>query len=91
MKENEKNVINHVVTIDNRKKIMITSIVEVISATNKTVIAKTQQKTLYINGSNLRVEKLNPEESLLIVSGEIDELKYLNKSPSKSFFKRIFS
>jgi len=87
----KEEILNHIVTIENNRKIMLTGIVEVVSATDKTIIAKTQNKTLNINGYNLRVSKLNPEENLLIIEGEINELKYIVKAKSKNFFKRIFS
>ena len=87
----KEEISNHIVTIENNRKIMLTGIVEVVSATDKTIIAKTQNKTLNINGYNLRVSKLNPEENLLIIEGEINELKYIVKAKSKNFFKRIFS
>ena len=90
MKENQvQKALNHVVTIDNRKKIMLTGIVEVVSSTDKTVVAKTQSHLININGQGLRIEKLNLEENVLIVEGEINEFKYLIKNKTKSIFKRL--
>ena len=93
MNENLKPIektFSHVVTLDNRKKMMLTGIIEVISATEKSIIARTEQKTINIVGSNLRVGKLNLEEGLLIIEGEIDSFKYVENSGSKSFFKKVF-
>ena len=90
MKENQiQKVMNHVVTIENRKKIMLTGIIEVISSTDKTVIAKTQTHLIYINGEILRIGKLNLEDNVLIVDGEINDLRYVVKNKSKNFFKRL--
>ena len=86
----DKQVLNHVITIDNRKKMMLTGIVEVVSATEKTIVAKLTDKTIYILGADLRVSKLNLEETLLIVEGMIDSFKYAEISSSKGFFKRVF-
>ena len=90
MQENQK-VLNHSVTIDNRKKLMVTGIIEVVSSTDKTVIAKTQTHMININGLGLRIAKLNLEENVLIIEGEINEFKYVIKSKSKNIFKRMIS
>lgn len=81
---------NHMVTIENRKRMMLTGIVEVVSATDKAIVAKTADKQVNISGLELRVNKLNLEEGLLIVDGEINDLKYNTLSGGKSFFKRLF-
>ena len=93
MKEKEiiqEKLLNHTVSIDNRKKLMVTGIIEVVSSTDKSVIAKTQTHLININGDSLRIGKLNLEENVLIVEGTIDEFKYIIKSKSKNFFKRMF-
>lgn len=82
--------VNHVVTIDNRKKIMMTGIIEVVSATDKAIVAKNTEKTINILGCDLRVSKLNLEEGVLIVEGVIDLFKYVEINSSKGVFKRIF-
>ena len=91
MKENiVQKTLNHTVTLDNRKKIMLTGIVEVLSSTEKTVITRTQTHLINICGENLRIEKLNLEENVLVVEGEINEFKYVVKNKSKNIFKRLF-
>ena len=92
MKENENlKTLNHVVTLDNRKKLMLTGVIEVVSSTDKTVTAKTQTHTININGETLRIAKLNLEESVLVVEGEINEFKYVVKNKSRNIFKRMIS
>ncbi len=81
---------SHMVTIDNRKKMMITAVIEVVSATEKCVIAKITDKTMYIMGRDLRIAKLSLEEGLLILEGEIENLKYQETASSRSFFKKVF-
>lgn len=80
----------HQVTIDNRKRIMLSGILEVISSQDKTIICKIAGKIVYIFGKELRVSKLNLEEGALIVDGEIDGLSYKDSQTGKSFLKRIF-
>lgn len=85
-----ENVSSHMVTLDNRKKMMVTAVTEVVSSTDKCVIAKLADSTMHVLGKNLRIGKLNLEEGLLIIEGEIDSLRYLETKTTKSFFKRIF-
>lgn len=88
--KNETKNIQHMVTIDNRKRIMLTGVLEVVSSQDKTVICKVAGKIVFISGKELRVSKLSLEEGLLIVDGEIDGLTYKDATSGKSFMKRIF-
>ena len=90
MKESlSQSKLKHMVTLDNRKKIILTGIVEVISSTDKTVLTKTDTHLICINGEGLRIAKLNLEENILIVDGDINEFKYNVKSRTKNIFKRL--
>lgn len=91
--EKQEKVINdtpHMVTIDCRKRIMLTGIKEVVSSLDKAVVCKITGKILEIDGADLRVSKLSLEEGLLIIDGEINGLKYRDETATKSFFKRLF-
>lgn len=90
MENIETKQMQHMVTIDNRKRIMLTGIFEVVSSQDKTVICKTSGKIVYISGKELRVSKLTLEDGTLIVDGEIDGLSYKDSSSGKSFLKRVF-
>jgi len=90
MKENQNvKTLNHTVTLDNRKKIMLTGVIEVVSSTDKSVITKTDSHLININGNGLRIAKLNLEDNVLIVEVEIDEFKYVIKNKTKNIFKRL--
>ena len=80
---------SHSLTLENRKTLKINAIVEVLSATDKCVVAKTNENTLNIFGKDLRVEKLSLDEGILIIEGLVESFKYLEDS-GKSFFKRLF-
>ena len=81
---------NHILTLDNNKKAIITGVVEVVSSTDKAVVARTEAVTFQLSGENLRVSKLVPEEKYCIVEGNIYKLEYNKSIQSKNFFKRIF-
>ncbi|MBQ3158120.1 MAG: sporulation protein YabP [Clostridia bacterium] len=84
-KENKE----HTLMLDNRKKLSVTGVVEVVSATDKTIVAKTIDKTLFVVGTELRVSKLNLEETLLMVEGVVDTIKYQGQQ-TKGLLKRVF-
>ena len=86
MSENKN--ISNTITLENRKRIMVTGITEVVSQVDKAVVAKTADSLINISGSELRVTKLNLEEGVLVVDGKIDSFKYCETQ--KGFFKRVF-
>lgn len=92
MKENSNQIKKeeeHSLVLTNRKQLTVTAIKEVMSATDKTIIAKTTQNNINIVGSELRVSKLVLEEGLLMVEGNIDLIKYQQET-GKGFFRRLF-
>jgi hypothetical protein len=81
---------NHAVNIQNRDKIEVTGAVEVLSSTDKEIVAKLQDSYIFILGTGLSITKLAPEETLLCASGSINGLKYENRLTKKSFFGKVF-
>lgn len=81
---------NHSVSILNKEKIEIQGATEVMSSTDKEIIAKLQDSFVFVTGTNLSISKLVPEETLLVASGNISGLKYENRLTKKSFLKKVF-
>jgi len=80
---------NHSITIDNNKRAIISGVVEVVSSTDKAVVAKTDTLTFQLLGESLRVSKLDLSEKICHVEGEIYKLEY-NRNGGKGFMKRLF-
>ena len=80
----------HIFTLENNKRAIVTGVVEVVSSTDKAVVARTDAVTFQISGEGLRVAKLVPEEKLCQIEGEIYKLEYHKSVQGKNFFKRIF-
>ena len=80
---------NHSIVIDNNKRAVITGVIEVISSTDKAVVARTDTLSFQLLGESLRVSKLDLSEKVCHVEGGIYKLEY-NRNGGKSFFKRIF-
>ncbi|MBQ7467204.1 MAG: hypothetical protein IJS74_03975 [Clostridia bacterium] len=88
--EQESEQTSHSVTLEKRKRMMVTGVLEVLSATDKSVIIRIKDSLIYTTGKNLRVAKLVLEEGLLVVDGEVEGFKYQAKMQGKSFLKRLF-
>lgn len=86
----QKTQLNHSINLENQAKALITGVLEVIIATNSGVLCKLSANHLQIVGQNLRVEKLSPEEKVLVVTGTIYEIKYISNTTKTGFFKKLF-
>lgn len=95
MTEDRKNGYQkHSVTMENRERIEITGVIDVLSFDEESICADTQMGVLILRGVNLHVSKLNLEDGLLLIDGEIDSLEYsedngLTKGKG-SLFSKIF-
>lgn len=92
MELNSKTIMknNHSVNISSRDKIEIMGAIEVISSTDKELVAKLQDSYIFVLGTGLTISKLVPEETLLVASGNISGLKYENRLTKKTFFGKVF-
>lgn len=82
--------INHSISLENQSKALITGVLEVITATNTGVLCRLSANHLQIAGNNLRVEKLSPEEKMLVITGTVNEIKYISSTTKTGFFKKLF-
>ncbi len=80
----------HTINIFNQEKIEVTSVLEVVSSTEKEVIAKLEGEFLHIFGSGMTITKLMPADGLLCVKGKIEGLRYDSKLTKKSFIGKVF-
>lgn len=82
--------IMHMVNLLMREKAEIVGVYEVISSTDKEIIAKCEEEFLHIFGNDLKIVKLVPEEKFLECRGEISGLEYRNKITKKSLLGKVF-
>ena len=83
----------HTVVMEQREKIFITGVVDVISFDEESVTADTEYGVLLLKGFNLHVTKLDLDNCELGVEGEIDSLRYAEGTITKSkgsLFGKIF-
>ena len=82
---------NSKILITNKNLINICGVTKVKSATETCVSFELGGESTIIEGSNLHVLKLDLEQNILDLEGDIKALKTGTKKSDKNFFKRIFS
>lgn len=81
------------VILENRSKLSISGVLDVLSFDDQVVILETDLGLLTVKGENLRINKLSIDTSEVIVEGDIAGLNYSDKDMEKnagSFFGKIF-
>ena len=89
---NSTNVIQNII-LENREKLSISGVLDVLSFDDQIVILETELGLLTVKGENLRINKLSLDTSEVVIDGEIYNLGYSEKENSQksgSFFGKIF-
>ena len=96
MMEERKNINNNIVqnlVLENRTRLNISGVLDVLSFDDQIVIVETELGMLTVKGDNLRINKLSIDTSEVIVEGEIISLTYSTKDIDKKgeiFLGKIF-
>ena len=69
--------------LENREKLSISGVLDVLSFDDQIVILETELGLLTIKGENLRINKLSLDTAEVIIDGEIYNLGYSEKSLEK--------
>ena len=77
------NIIQNIV-LENREKLSISGVQDVLSFDDQIVILETELGLLTVKGENLRINKLSLDTAEVIIEGEISSLSYSQKSIEKS-------
>ena len=86
------NTIQNII-IENREKITISGVLDVLSFDDQIVIVETELGLLTIKGENLRINKLSLDTADVIIDGEIYNLGYSEKDTNQKsggLFNKIF-
>ena len=78
------------INIYDQSRVEVSDCMQVISSTDKEVITKTPEGFLHIDGEDLSILKLTPEDGQMIVTGNILGVKFVNKANKKSLLKKVF-
>ena len=94
--EERKNMANTVIQniiLENREKLSLSGILDVLSFDDQIIILETELGMLTVKGENLRINKLSIDTSEVVVEGDISSLAYNDKDFDKksgSFLSKIF-
>ena len=80
--QNNGNVIQNLI-LENREKLTITGVLDVLSFDDQIVILETELGMLTIKGEDLRINKLSIDSSEVIIEGEVFNLGYSDNDISK--------
>lgn len=87
--EDKKTIKDHNVFISNRKKITLTNVTKALSANQNGVVLQLVGYKAQISGNNLHISKLDMEQGVAEVEGEINGLKYVGANEAGGFFKKL--
>ena len=77
------NIIQNLV-LENRKKLSISRVNDVLSFDDQVVIVDTELGLLTVKGENIRINKLSLDTAEVIVEGEISSLSYSQNKQEKN-------
>lgn len=69
--------------LESRTKLNASGVIDVLSFDDQIVLIETELGLLTVKGENLRINKLNLDNSELIIEGEINSLAYSEKDFDK--------
>ena len=81
---------NHNAIIENRKKITLTGVKDVLSFDEETIALETCMGKLVVKGNGLHIINFNTETGDLTAEGRIHAHVYTAEEKNEGFFARIF-
>ncbi|AOR22343.1 sporulation protein YabP [Clostridium taeniosporum] len=82
--ENKLNDKNSNLSLENRQKLILSGVIEVLSFDNQKIDLTTVLGNLSIKGSDLKMNKLDVKNGDVIINGNIDSMVYSGKEIKKS-------
>lgn len=91
IEEKQTNIMQNVI-LENRKKLTLTGIKDVLSFDDEIVVVESELGLLHIKGTDLRVNKISVETGDVIVDGNIKAIEYSDKdlSQKQGIMSKIF-
>ncbi len=90
LKQENSNTAKHSVLLEDRQKMTLTGVKEVINFSDSSVSLKTICGALSIQGKGLNISRLNTDTGELFISGEISSARYSKDKGSAGFFEGLF-
>lgn len=81
---------NHLLSVENRKQIMASGVLDVDRFDEKAVVVLTNLGVLTVEGEDLHINRLNVESGEIAIEGTIDRLQYADLKEKGGVFKGLF-
>ncbi|MBQ6823736.1 MAG: sporulation protein YabP [Clostridia bacterium] len=89
--EEERKTGNHQLTLEGRRLLRASGVLDVDSFDEKTVVILTEQGVLTVEGEDLHINHLNVENGDITIEGEVDAMQYADlKEKGGGLFKGLF-
>ena len=85
----EQQHLPHALTLDQRKRLTMTGVTEVVSFDDVSVVLKTGMGTLLVTGDQLQLKQLMPEGGSVAVEGRICALSYEEPRNAGGWLSRL--
>ncbi len=87
----QSNIVQNVI-LENRKKLTLTGIKDVLSFDDEIIVVESELGLLNIKGMDLKVNKISVETGDVVIEGTIKMIEYSDKdiSPKQSLVSKIF-
>lgn len=86
----EEQKLPHKLTLDERKKLTMNGVTEVVSFDDTTVVLRTGLGTLVVQGRELQLKTLSLDGGQVAVEGTVSALTYEEPRPSGGWVHRLF-
>lgn len=86
----ERSLLPHKLTLNERKNLTMTGVTEVVSFDDATVILRTGLGTLVVQGKELQLKTLSLDGGQVAVDGQIAALIYEEPRADRGFIRRLF-
>ncbi|MBO4954060.1 MAG: sporulation protein YabP [Clostridia bacterium] len=82
---------NHTLLLDQRKKLSLSGIIDVLSFDEETIRLDTELGLLTVEGDNLHINRLSVDNGEMVIEGEIDSCAYsVRQKSGGSLLSRMF-
>ncbi len=81
---------NHSLTLDNRKKLTLTGITEVVTFDEEAVLMHTPLGDLTVLGQQLQLKELTPQGGSVSIQGQISAISYDEPRDTHGWLGRFF-
>lgn len=84
-------LVNQVLTAENRNRLTVTGVADVESFDEETVLLALKKGGLLVKGRGLKIHSLDPQQGRVLITGDLQAFQFteLREKPEGGFLKRL--